>query len=419
MRTFPGRLAAVALAAILGPGCAAAPPSAGAKPSRSYIYTWAGDDDRRAGDSDFLAVIDADPASPTYARVVATAPVRAVGTMPHHTELAMPGGGAWLFANGFMSGRTFLFDLADPLRPKLAATVDSVPGYAKPHSFWRLPNGRVLATLQFGDGKHPGNPGGVALLSSRGEVLKTASSGDRRFPGAGIRTYSLDVAPAADRFITTSAPMDGGSSADVVQVRRLSDLTVIRTLPLPESAPDSTFRWPFEVRFLPGDSTALLNTWYCGFYLLSGLKGEEPRLQHLLSLPPPGNRGCSVPLLAGRWWIVPVARAHQYLVYDVSDPRRPRQVQAVATDTTFRPHWISREPGSDRLVLTSGAVDHRVLLARFDTATGRMALDSTFRDPGSARPGVSLDRPDWPHGRSGSAMPHGAVFSAAPAAPGS
>jgi len=409
----------VALTAILGPGCAAAPPSSEAKPSRSYIYTWAGDDDRRAGDSDFLAVIDADPASSTYARVVATAPVRAVGTMPHHTELAMPGGGAWLFANGFMSGRTFLFDLADPLRPKLAATVDSVPGYAKPHSFWRLPNGRVLATLQFGDGKQPGNPGGVALLSSRGEVLKTASSGDRRFPGAAIRTYSLDVAPAADRFITTSAPMDGGSSADVVQVRRLSDLTVIRTLPLPESAPDSTFHWPFEVRFLPGDSTALLNTWYCGFYLLSGLKGETPRLQHLLSLPPPGNRGCSVPLLAGRWWIVPVARAHQYLVYDVSDPRRPRQVQAVATDTTFRPHWISREPGSDRLVLTSGAVDHRVLLARFDTATGRMALDSTFRDAGSARPGVSFDRPDWPHGRSGGAMPHGAVFSAAPAAPGS
>ncbi|HEX5004644.1 MAG TPA: hypothetical protein VFV65_04970, partial [Gemmatimonadales bacterium] len=354
MRTFPGRLAAVALTAILGPGCAAAPPSSEGKPSRSYIYTWAGDDDRRAGDSDFLAVIDADPASSTYARVVATAPVREVGTMPHHTELAMPGGGAWLFANGFMSGRTFLFDLADPLRPKLAAMVDSVPGYAKPHSFWRLPNGRVLATLQFGDGKQPGNPGGVALLSSRGEVLKTATAADRRFPGAAIRTYSLDVAPAADRFITTSAPMDGGSSADVVQVRRLSDLTVIRTLPLPESAPDSTFHWPFEVRFLPGDSTALLNTWYCGFYLLSGLKGEEPRLQYLLSLPPPGNRGCSVPLLAGRWWIVPIARAHQYLVYDVSDPRRPRQVQAVATDTTFRPHWISREPGSDRLVLTSG-----------------------------------------------------------------
>ncbi len=419
MRTFPGRLAVVALAAISGPGCAAAPASPDVKPSRSYIYTWAGDDDRRAGDSDFLGVIDADPASPTYARVVATAPVRSVGTMPHHTELAMPGGGAWLFANGFMSGRTFLFDLGDPLRPKLAATVDSVAGYAKPHSFWRLADGKVLATLQLGDGTKAGNPGGVALLTARGEVVKTASSADPRFPGAAIRTYSLDVAPAADRFVTTSTPMEHGPSADVAQVWRLSDLTVLRTLPVPESAPDSTFHWPFEVRFLPGDSTALLNTWYCGFYLLSGLKGEEPRLEHLTSLPPPGNRGCSVPLLAGRWWIVPVARAHQYLVYDVADPRRPRQVQALATDTTFRPHWISREPGSDRLVLTSGAVDHRVLLAHFDTATGRMAFDSTFRDPGSARLGVSFDRPDWPHGRSGSAMPHGAVFSAAPAPPGS
>jgi hypothetical protein len=419
MSPFAGRLTTVALTAILGAGCAAASADGGAKPSRSYIYTFAGDDDRRAGDSDFLGVIDADPASPTYARVVATAPIGAVGTMPHHTELAMPAGGAWLFANGFMSGRTFLFDLADPLRPRLAATLDSVRGYARPHSYWRLADGRVLATLQFGDGTRPGNPGGVALLSSRGEVVRTASAADPRVAGLPIRTYSLDVAPAADRFITTSTPMEHGSSADVVQVWRLSDLSLLRTLPLDESAPDSTFHWPFEVRVLPGDSTALLNTWYCGFYLLSGLKGTEPRLERLLSLAPPGNRGCSVPLLVGRYWIVPVARAHQYLVYDVSDPRRPREVQALATDTTFRPHWISRERWSDRLVLTSGAVDHRVLVARFDTSTGQMSFDSTFRDPGSARLGVTFDRPSWPHGKSGGAMPHGAVFSAAPASPGS
>ncbi|HEU4763814.1 MAG TPA: hypothetical protein VFS28_04130, partial [Gemmatimonadales bacterium] len=64
-----GRLAAVTVGVILGAGCAGSPPADGAKPSRSYLYVWAGDDDRRAGDSDFLAVIDADPASPTYARV--------------------------------------------------------------------------------------------------------------------------------------------------------------------------------------------------------------------------------------------------------------------------------------------------------------------------------------------------------------
>ncbi|HKU60676.1 MAG TPA: hypothetical protein VJQ44_05610 [Gemmatimonadales bacterium] len=419
MGTFVDRVTVVALIALLGPACAAAPRSRDARPSRSYIYVFAGDDDRRVQDSDFLGVIDADPASPTYARVVASAPVGAVGTMPHHTELVMPGRGAWLFGNGFRSGRTFLFDLTVPLRPRVAATLDSVPGYAKPHSYWRLRDGRVLATLQYADGTKPGNAGGVALLSPRGEVLQTAGSADARFPGLPIRTYSLDVAPAADRFITTSTPMEGGSSADVVQIWRLSDLTVLRTLPLAASAPDSSFHWPFEVRVLPGDSTALLNTWYCGFYLLSGLNGAEPRLEHLLSLPPPGNRGCSVPLLAGRYWIVPVARAHQYLVFDVSDPRRPRQVQALATDTTFRPHWISREAGSDRLVLTSGSVDHRVLLARFDTAAGRMSFDSTFHDPGSARPGVTFDRSSWPHGASGGAMPHGAVFSAAQPSPGS
>ena len=39
------------------------------KPAR-YLYAWAGDDDEK--DSDFLAVIDVDPKSGTYGKVVAT-----------------------------------------------------------------------------------------------------------------------------------------------------------------------------------------------------------------------------------------------------------------------------------------------------------------------------------------------------------
>lgn len=49
-----------------------------------YLYVWAGDAD--TVDSDFLAVIDVRPGSPTYARVVATVPAFARGTRPHHTE---------------------------------------------------------------------------------------------------------------------------------------------------------------------------------------------------------------------------------------------------------------------------------------------------------------------------------------------
>ena len=393
--------------------CARRP--AAPRPSRSYLFVWAGADSARGGASDFLGVIDADTASPTYAMVVATAPVGAAGTMAHHTEMVMPAPGQWLFANGFMAGRTWLFDLADPLRPRVAATIDSVPGFVKPHSFWRLPDGDVLSTLQYGDGRRPGNPGGLVLFSPRGGVLRSASAADPAFPGAPIRTYSLDVAPAADRAITTSAPMDDVPSADVVQVWRVSDLTLLKTLAVPALA-DSTSRWPFEVRFLPGDSLAFLNTYSCGLYLLSRLTTPAPRLEHVLSLPKPQAFGCGVPLLVGHWWILPVGRAHRFLVFDIADPRHARQAGELATDTTFHPHWMAREPGSDRVVLTSGTGDQRVLLARFDSATGALAWDSTFRDPGAARLGVDFARTTWPHGTFGPAMPHAAIFSA-PARP--
>ena len=208
-----------------------------------------------------------------------------------------------------------------------------------------------------------------------------------------------------------STPTSVRASRPRLQVWRLADLKLLRTLALAPAA-DSTSRWPFEVRFLPGDSLAFLNTYHCGFYLLSGLASAAPRLEHVLSLALPAF-ACGVPLLVGHWWIVPVGQLHRYLVYDLADPRHPRQAGELATDATFLPHWMAREPGTDRVVLTSGSGDHRVLLARFDSAAGMLAWDSTFHDPGAGRLGVDFARQTWPHGSFGPAMPHGAIFNAA------
>ena len=122
-----------------------APPAAAATP-RQLLYVFAGDTNH-AGGTDFLAVIDADSASATYAQVLATTPIGAGGTMPHHTEMQMPAGGRPMFANAFMAGRTYLFDFADPLKPRIAGMLDSVPGFRMPHSYARLADGTVLATL--------------------------------------------------------------------------------------------------------------------------------------------------------------------------------------------------------------------------------------------------------------------------------
>ena len=405
-------LACTAIACTSGERTTSAKQTAAA---RSYLYVFAGDadhGDHAAGESDFLAVIDADTASPTYAQVLATTPIGAGGTMPHHTELEMPAGGRSLFANSFMTGRTYLFDFANPLAPRIAGMLDSVPSFRMPHSFARLADGNVLATMQFGDGKTKGDPGGLALFTSEGRFVRAVSSADSSFPGAGIRTYSLDVNPASDRVITTSSPMDTTSTtADVVQLWRLSDLTLLRTISFPRTSSDSTSRYPFEVRFFPDGRSAILNTYNCGFYYLSGLEGAAPAVEPVLALEHPRNIGCGVPLLIGKWWIMPISNAHEFVVFDVSDPRKPRRASTLATDSTFFPHWMSRDAGSDRIVLSAEGKHPSVRMVRFDSTTGTLAWDERFREKPDGPLGVSFDRAEWPHGKSGPAQPHGTVFS--------
>ena len=46
-----------------------------------------------------------------------------------------------------------------------------------------------------------------------------------------------------------------------------------------------------------------------------------------------------------------------------------------------------------------------------DPGTAEMSVDLSFGRGGPDRPGVTLDRSDWPHGETGPGDPHGAVFS--------
>src|SRR5262249_46244987 len=80
--------------------------SAANSQAHSYLFAWGGDDAKKG--SDFLAVIDADPASSHYGQTVASVAVPGPTGTPHHTELEMPDGG-FLLANAFESGRSLLF----------------------------------------------------------------------------------------------------------------------------------------------------------------------------------------------------------------------------------------------------------------------------------------------------------------------
>src|SRR5436309_14645548 len=120
--------------------------------THSSLFVWAGDDASKS--SDFLAVIDADPASAHYGHVTASVAVPGPSGTPHHTEFEMPAGG-YLLANAFEAGSTTVFDLREPQHPAVVASFGDVGGYMHPHTYVRLANGHVLATFQCHGGHAP------------------------------------------------------------------------------------------------------------------------------------------------------------------------------------------------------------------------------------------------------------------------
>ena len=135
-----------ALTALLVLGCSAArdPARLGLADS-DYLYLWTASVDSTA--PDFLAVFDVAPNADRYGALVTTLPVGSGNNDPHHSEHELPAD-RQLFVNGFSSGKSFIFDLRDAGRPRLAGEFGDQAGFGHPHSFLRLPNGNVLATFQ-------------------------------------------------------------------------------------------------------------------------------------------------------------------------------------------------------------------------------------------------------------------------------
>jgi len=386
-------------------GCVA-PRTASESGAPDYLFVWASDAGARK--SDFLAVIDVNQRSPRYAEVVASAPTGVARTAAHHTEHVMPLGGI-LFANGFAAGQTFLFDLRDPLHPHSAGSFGGAGEFMHPHSFVREPNGNVLSTFQM-KGHDNSEPGALVELSPRGEILRISPAADPNGEPF-IRPYSLAIVPAMDRVVTTSADMHQRQISHSVQVWRLSDLKLLGTVRLPAGPRGTEGNDPAEPRLLADGRTIVVTTFNCGLYLMKDLEGSLPSA-HLIHAMDGGGE-CALPVVAGRFWVQTDTAIPGLVSFDMGVPEKPVEVSRLVLGAGMKPHWISLAPDGSTIVISGGkeALLTRVLLARIDPETGALSLDSRFRDRSASEPGVSFDRPSWPHGATGRAVPHGAVFS--------
>jgi hypothetical protein len=373
------------------------------------LYVWAADRDSKEGD--FLATIDADPASAQYGRIIATTPVGVKGTVPHHTEYEYPREGL-LLANGFNGNRTFAFDMRDARAPNLAEDFTDVGDYSYLHSVVRLPGGRIVGTFQ-GKGGAYGAPGGIVEMTERGEVVRAVSAVAPGVQSSLAWPYSITFAPVENRLIVTMSEMGmpGQTSyADTksVQIYNAQSLALTAVVELPATAGGREL-WPAEPR-VASDGTVFVNTFMCGLYRIDDVGGAVPHAEHVYSFPiERWEDACAVPVIVGDYLVQTVGSINGLIALDISDPNDAVEASRLVLDHAYHmPHWLAADEDG-RLVVT-GMADSWVLMAKIDKATGALSLDQNFRDAGADRPGVFVGAAPLPHGDSGPTLVHGALF---------
>jgi hypothetical protein len=371
--------------------------------SGHYLFAWTGDADNKG--NDFLAVVDADPASANYGKLVTTLGTDQQTKVIHHTEYEMPASGM-LFANDHEAGRTFIFDVRDALHPKEVTSFTDREGYMHPHSFRRLPNGHVLATFQHAHHGGSGKSGALVELDDKGEVVRSASNADPAFPDALLWAYGLVVLPDIDRVVSTNSSMhdDELFSGVTYQVWRLSDLKLLKTSYLDVGANRYAHISPEEPRRAE-DGSVFIQTLGCGLERITNIASENPQAKLVYSFP--GN-WCGVPTIVSHFFIMSVPAIDGIIVLDIANGEHPVEVSRVSLGKGFSPHWTGYDAKTKRVVVTGH--DPRLFLLTFNPESGSIAIDKTFHDD-KGQPGFDLSNRDWPHGWHGSGKPHGVVFS--------
>ena len=399
-------------------GLATASVGADAKAGQ-YLYVFAGDQAGKG--NDFLAVIDADPASPGYGKLLASVATDQVSIRPHHTEYEMPASGM-LFANDHNANRSFIFDLRDPLHPKVATKFGDMGGFAMPHSFLRLPNGNVLASFQQRRGMSHDMAdthdmagmngkqltGGLVEIDDSGKVVRAVDNADPAHPDWPMLPYSLMPLPKIDRVLVTNSPMQDEHLLQSVtyQLFRLSDLKLLGTYKFDPGPSLSGHIDPEEARIGP-DGAVYVQTLSCGLQRVTDLDKAQPKAAMVHQFP---GSFCGVPTIAGHYLVQAVESIGGYVVLDISDGAKPVEVSRLTIAPDYASHWTAWDPASGRLVVTSGKAGDRMYVLKLDMKTGRLTIDDMFRDA-DGKPGFSMTGKSWPHGWTGDGKPHGAVFS--------
>lgn len=346
----------------------------------SLLYVWTSDAD--AKDPDFITVVDADPKSSGYGKIITTVPTGStVDNEAHH--FGYTANANRIFAGGLVSNRLFIYDVkSDPRHPKLLKTIPdlgALSGYSGPHTYYAVPGGVLLAMLGSKDG---GGPGALVKLDDDGKFISALPAPNR--PDDPGYMYDVGIKPELNRMITSSwthphnfrgNPVAPENVGDAVAVWDWKAGTVIQV--------EHLDKMPLEVRWQHGplarggfiNSAGASTIWYW--------QDKDGKLEFTRVIQLPANSTPADVRISydNQLLYVSLFAGNAVQQYNVSDPLHPKFVSEVKLQ---QPNMMKLTPDSRRLYVSNsllsnldGKVPFRVWL--LNVGPGGMQLDEKFQ----------------------------------------
>ena len=358
-----------------------------------YLFVWAGDQARM--NPDFLAVINFDEDSANYGKVITTLPLPqpgATGNEPHHVGLSRDG--KTLACGGLLSvlkgqKEVFFFDVSHAEAPRFISSADP-PQSAITDEFYALADGGFLVTMMGGAAGHA--PGRVAEFT---KDLQLVAEYPANPPDDGFNPHGISVRPELNLMVTsdficpatTLHAMPGDLELrGSVRVWDFRARKILRTIRLPDGA------GTIDVKLIPGDEQARAFT--AGMiddklYLLDTEQGTATSVFDFSTIATGGWPQLMRMTQDGKRLFISMNLAGKVVMFDTSNPRRPRVLKVLDLGADSGPHYIALTRDEKRLVISdyflneddAGKVhaegDHRIHVAR--VTNHDLVLDPRFQ----------------------------------------
>ncbi|WP_088284212.1 selenium-binding protein SBP56-related protein [Ideonella sp. A 288] len=174
------------------------------KGQEDFVHVWTLGIKGLGDGNDKLVTVDANPKSPRYGQVIHKIVLPGRGEAHH---MGFTDDRRFLWAGRLDDNKIFVFDMANPEKPKLAKTISNLAaktGFVGPHTFYAMPGRMLVQALS--NAKDHGGVTGLVLFNNQGDIVDKYPMPVGELGGAKGDGYGYDIAinPAKNTMLTSS-----------------------------------------------------------------------------------------------------------------------------------------------------------------------------------------------------------------------